>query len=336
MAQIRWGILGSGSIAKRVMNGIGASKVTNVVAVGSRNAAKGAAFATAHHIPRSYGSYEAVLADRTVELVYVALPNHLHKAWTLKALKAGKHVLCEKPVGMNAGEAREMVAAAKRSGKFFMEAFMYRCHPQIAKLRSLLKAGTIGEVRTISAAFSYGGINADNTRMRRAEGGGGLMDVGCYPVSLIRLAAGAEPDAACCVGRIGKKSGVDLWAAGMLRFPNGVVAHFDCGMEVTTEWTATVFGTKGKIHLPSPWVPGEKDGALHVTTYDSGKTAVIPAPAKHIFANEADVVARCLTGRKTQAPEMTWADTIGNMRALDMLRASLGLAWPQEHRGGRR
>jgi predicted dehydrogenase len=336
MATIRWGIIGTGSIARRVMNGIGASTVTRVIAHGSRDAAKGAAFAGAHHIPRSYGSYEEVLRDRDVDLVYIALPNHLHLPWSLKAIRAGKNVLCEKPVGMNAGEARTIVAAARKARVFFMEAFMYRCHPQIAKLRELLKAGTIGEVRTITAGFSYGGINADNTRMRRAEGGGGLMDVGCYPVSFIRMAAGAEPVAAHCVGKLGRKSGVDLWAAGVMRFPNDVVAHFDCGMEVTTDWTATVFGTKGRIHLPSPWVPGEKDGALHVTTEGTGKTRVVPAPAKHIFANEADVVARCLNARKNQAPEMNWADTIGNMRALDMLRASMGLRWPGETKRGKR
>ncbi len=336
MKQVNWGIIGTGSIAHRVMKGIGASTATRVVAVGSRSAAKASAFAATYRIPKGYGGYGDVLKDRAVDLVYVALPNHLHKEWTLKALAAGKHVLCEKPVAMNAAEAKVMVAAAKKSGKFFMEAFMYRCHPQIAKLRSLLAAGTIGKVRTIAAAFSYGGINDANTRMKAAEGGGGLMDVGCYPVSLIRLAAGQEPSAAHCVGEIGKKSGVDLWAAGLLRFPNGIVATFNCGMMVNTDWTATVYGEKGKIHLPSPWVPGERDGALHVTLEATGTTEVIPAPAKHIFANEADAIARALAAGRRQAPEMTWADTLGNMAALDALRTSLGLAWPQEKKRGRR
>ena len=158
------------------------------------------------------------------------------------------------------------------------------------------------------------------------------MDVGCYPVSLIRLIAGQEPVVAHCTGELGRKSGVDLWAAGVLRFPNGIVATFNSGMEVNTDWTATIFGQDGKIHLPSPWVPGEKDGALHVTRYGTGKTTVLRVPAKHIFANEADVVARCLATRRVQAPEMSWADTLGNMATLDRLRQSMGLRWPGEAR----
>jgi predicted dehydrogenase len=334
MAQkVRWGILGLGGIAHRVMQGIGEAKNTEVAAVASRSQTKADSFAKKYGIPRSYGSYEGVVEDPQVDLVYVALPNHLHKVWTLRAAQAGKHVLCEKPFGMNAKEAQEMIAAAKKHKVFLMEAFMYRCHPQIAKLKELLKSKVIGEVRLIQSSFSFGGIHEDNCRMMLGQGGGGLMDVGCYPVSLIRLIAGQEPSECRATAVIGSKSRVDHWAAGTLKFPSGLIAHFDCGMMVTTDWATTIYGTKGRIKLPSPWVPGEKEASIVLTVYESGNTKVIPMPAKHIFSNEAEVVARNL--KKGQAPEMTWKDTLGNMRTLDSLRASMGLFWPGEKRKSR-
>jgi len=275
--EVRWGIIGLGSIANRVLKGFKATPPasTRVVAVGSRNAKKSSDFAKEFGIPRSYSSYEDVISDPNVDLIYVALPNHLHKPWTLKAIKAGKHVLCEKPFAMNLAEAAEMIAAAKKKGVFLMEAFMYRTHPQMAMLKDLVRKGAIGEVRMIKAGFAYGGINEENTRMANAEGGGGLMDVGCYPVSFFRFVAGQEPLEVHCTGVIGKKSRVDHWAAGVLRFPNGAVAHFDCGMMVNTDWTATVYGTEGKIHLPSPWIPEPGDAKLEITSYKDWKTKTI-------------------------------------------------------------
>jgi len=331
MAQkLRWGILGLGGIAHRVMQGIGAAKNTEVVAAGSRNWDKAEAFAKQYHIPRSHGSYEGVVEDPQVDLVYVALPNHLHKEWTIRAIRAGKHVLCEKPFAMNEGEAWEMIAEAKKHKAFLMEAFMYRCHPQIAKLKELLKAKVIGEVRLIQSSFSFSGINEDNCRMVLGQGGGGLMDVGCYPVSLIRLIAGQEPTECQATGAIGKKSRVDHWAAGFLKFPSGLIGHFDCGMMVQTDWSTNIYGTKGRLRLPKSWVPAPHEAFIEWTRYSDGKTRKFPAAAKHIFANEAEAIVRSL--KKRQAPEMTWEDTLGNMRTLDKLRASMGLYWPGEKR----
>ncbi len=332
---VKWGVIGLGSIANRVLKGFQATPpdATQVVAVGSRNAAKAAAFAKTFGIPKSYDSYEGVIADKNVDLVYVALPNHLHKPWTLKAIAAGKHVLCEKPFAMNLKEAAEMVAAAKKKGVFLMEAFMYRCHPQMALIKETVRKGAIGQVRMIKAGFAYGGINDDNTRMALAEGGGGLMDVGCYPVSFCRMVAGEDPVEVHCTGVLGKKSKVDEWAAGIMRFPGGAVAHFDCGMMVNTDWTATIYGTLGRIHVTSPWIPEPNDAKLEITLDKDGKTKTVAVPAKHYFANEAETVARCILGGKLQAEEMIWADTLGNMNTLDALRKSLGLAWPGEKKG---
>jgi len=155
------------------------------------------------------------------------------------------------------------------------------------------------------------------------------MDVGCYPVSFFRLVAGEEPRACRALGVIGKKSRVDHWAVGCLAFPSGILAHFDCGMMVNTDWSARVFGTRGKIRLPSPWIPEEDEAVIEVTRYADQKTETIPVPAKHYFACEAEAVARSIGQR--QAPEMTWEDTLSNMKALDALRASMGLAWDWEN-----
>jgi len=334
---VRWGVIGLGGIAHRVLKGFRATPpiATEVVAVGSRDAAKARTFAATYGIPTACGSYEEVLGNPAVDLVYIALPNHLHGPWTLKAIAAGKHVLCEKPFAMNAAEAKTMIAAAHRRGVFLMEAFMYRCHPQMAKLKALLRSRALGEVRLIRAGFAFGGINESNVRMRNPEGGGGLMDVGCYPVSFMRFVTGEEPVDVKATAVIGKKSRVDHWAAGVLKFPSGAIGYFDCGMMVNSDWSATIFGTKGRVRLPSPWIPEEREAELEITLYSDWKTESRLVKSKHYFANEAETVARCiLTGRR-ESREMSLGDTLGNMKALDALRASMGLAWDPERRNRR-
>ena len=321
--KVRWGIMGLGGIAHRVMKGITAAKDTVVVAAASRDIRKADSFAKEYGIAQSHGSYEGLLLDKNVDLVYIALPNHLHKEWTIKAAQAGKNVLCEKPLAMDVNEAREMVAAARKYKVFLMEAFMYRCHPQIKILKKLLASKVVGEVRIIQGSFSYAGLNPENCRYINNEGGGGLMDVGCYPVSLIRLIAGEEPVRCEATGTFGKETQVDHWAAGVMKFPSGIIAHFQCGMEVNTEMPLTIYGTLGRIRIPHPWVPGEQQAVIEVTNYKDWKTKTIPVPAKHIFANEAEAVVRGLSSK--QAPEMDWNDSLRNMAALDKLRASMGL-----------
>jgi predicted dehydrogenase len=325
---VKWGVVGLGSIANRVLKGIQGEPTAKVVAAGSRNLEKARAFCSEHHVPRAYGSYEAVLEDPEVELVYVALPNHLHAEWTMKAAAAGKHVLCEKPFAMNLAEAKRVVSFCRKKGVFLMEAFMYRCHPQMAKLREIIHSGRLGEVRVINAGFSYGGINEDNCRMMLSEGGGGLMDVGCYPISFARMVAGSEPVECRAVAVVGARSRVDHWAAGVMRFKSGLLAHFDCGMMVHTDWSAQVFGTKGKARVLNPWVPEAGTAVIEVTDFSTWKTEKVEVPCRHIFAHEAEAVARSLASH--EAPEMTWPDTLGNMRALDLFRESMGLRWPGE------
>ena len=332
MKTVRWGVIGLGGIAHRVLKGFKATppKSTEVVAVGSRDPGKARAFAAQYGVPTACGSYEEVITSPNVDLVYVALPNHLHAPWTLRAIKAGKHVLCEKPFAMNAAEARTMVEAAKRRGVFLMEGFMYRCHPQMARLRDILRSKVLGEVRMIRAAFSGGWTEEKDIRNRNPEGGGGLMDIGCYPVSFMRFVTQEEPVECKATAVIGKKSRVDHWAAGVLRFPSGTIGYFDCGMMVNTDWSAIVYGTKGRVRLSSPWIPEAREAELEITLYSDWKTESKIVHSKHYFANEAETVARCILGHRREAPEMSWADTLGNARALDAIRASMGLVWDME------
>lgn len=328
---VRWGIVGLGSIANRVMKGLKVTppEETQVVAVGSRDAEKAEAFAAQFGIRQSHGSYDGVINNPNVDLVYVALPNHLHVPVAIKALKAGKHVLCEKPFAMTEAEAKPAFAAAKKAKRFLMEAFMYRCHPQMHRIREIVLK-ELGEVRMVRAAFAYGGINEDNTRMKNAEGGGGLMDVGSYPVSFIRFVTGQEPVELKASAVIGRKSGVDHWCAGVMKFPSGAIGYFDAGMMVTTDWTATIWGTKGKLHVTNPWIPEPPSTELHLTRYAESRTEKIIVQAKHYFANEADAVSRAINAGKLEAPEMRWADTLGNLKALDGLRKSMGLVWKKK------
>ena len=325
---LRWGIVGLGSIANRVMKGLKATppEETEVVAVGSRDADKAEAFAAQFRVRQSHGSYDGVINNPNVDLVYVALPNHLHVPVTIKALKAGKHVLCEKPFAMTEADAKPAFAAAKKAKRFLMEAFMYRCHPQMHRIREIVLR-ELGEIRMIRAAFAYGGINEDNCRMMNHEGGGGLMDVGCYPVSFMRFVTGEEPSEMKASAVIGKKSKVDHWCAGVMKFPSGAIGYFDAGMMVNTDWTATIFGTKGKLHVTSPWIPEPPSAELQLTRYSDHKLEKITVQGKHYFANEADAVSKAVLAGKLEAPEMRWADTLGNMRALDGLRKSMGLVW---------
>ncbi len=191
--KLAWGVIGTGNIAHKFANGVVASATGTLLAVASRSAGSAARFGDEFAIPRRYVSNEALVADPDVQAVYISLPNHLHVEWSVRCAEAGKHVLCEKPMAINAAQAAVAIEAARKNDVFFMEAFMYRCHPQTAKLVELIKAGAVGDVRVVQSHFSYsmGGLHLENVRQQYAAAGGGIMDVGCYPVSLARLVAGA-------------------------------------------------------------------------------------------------------------------------------------------------
>ncbi len=319
---LKWGILGTGKIAKLFADQLNAHDLT-IAAVASRSLASAQEFAAAKSIATAHGSYEALLADPAIDAVYISLPNHLHAEWSIKCAEAGKHILCEKPVALDAAELERVLTAVKAADVFFMEGFMYRFHPQWDVVQSLIADGRIGEVRSLHTSFCYNmGVNLQNIRQSRPAAGGGLMDVGCYCLSFLRMITGEEPIEATAVGRIGPESQVDEWAAGTLKFGHGIVATFQTATRAAQPTLAAIYGDKGFIEVPAPWHPDPSEAKirLNVGGEDEWLTAGDGLTA---FGREALVVETHLADR--QAPKMTWANSLGQAALIAKLRRSIGL-----------
>jgi predicted dehydrogenase/aryl-alcohol dehydrogenase-like predicted oxidoreductase len=339
--KIRWGLLAAGGIARAFAGALTQTTSGKAVAVASRSLEKAQAFANDFKIPKAYGSYEELLADRGVDAVYISTPHPMHAEWAIKAADAGKHILCEKPLAMNQYDVQAMIEAARRNDVFFMEAFMYRCNPQTQHLVELIKSKVIGDVRMIRATFSFqcGYGNLDSRLMNPALGGGGILDVGCYAVSMSRLIAGAaldrdfaHPLAVQGAGHLGQ-TGVDEWAAALLTFEGGIVAQCATGIQLNQEGALMIFGSEGMISVPSPWFCNGREAgktSLTVTRYDKGPEEVVIDVPKGIYAIEADIVANNLKARQGPSPAMTWADSLSQAVTLDAWRAAIGLTYASD------
>jgi D-xylose 1-dehydrogenase (NADP+, D-xylono-1,5-lactone-forming) len=248
---MRLGIVSTAHINRLVIPGAHASEKVELVAVASRDLARAQGYAREWGIERAYGSYEALLEDPDVDAVYISLPNTMHCDWSVKAVKAGKHVLCEKPLSRHPDDVERAFDAAESSGRLLAEAFMYRHNPQSARLRQLVDEGAIGEVRVVRSVFSYSLYDPDNIRLRTDVEGGSLMDVGCYCVSGSRL-VGGEPTAVYGQAYTGP-TGTDWVFTGALRFPGDVLATFDCGTCLPERDELEVVGTEGALFLDDPW-----------------------------------------------------------------------------------
>jgi len=328
-----WGIMGTGNIANQFAAGVAGAGRSRVVAVGSRTRGTADAFAAKHGVPNAHASYDALLADASVEAIYLSLPNSMHHAWTLKALAAGKHVLCEKPISVTADEAEEMFDAADKAGRVLVEAFMYRVHPLTASYVDAIRAGAIGHVRTIRSSFCYHAKTVGgNVRFSAELAGGALMDIGCYCINFSRLIAGCEPEELFVTGQL-HETGVDQLAAGTLAFPNGITAGFTCGMNLQANNAAHVCGDDGWIEVPIPWKPPVeqavwlRDGQTPPRQDGGGAK---PARQEHrvnaeapLYGLEADAFAAIV--QDGAEPFVTRDDTLGNMRVLDALRGQLEL-----------
>lgn len=339
--QFNWGIIGTGGIAHTFARALKYSLTGVAAAVGSRGLEKARTFALEFDIPHAHGSYDDLLADPQVQGVYIALPHPLHHHWALRAIAAGKHILCEKPFALNFRQSAQMVAAAEAAGVMIMEAFMYRCHPQTAKLVELLRENVVGEVRSIVAAFSFKAPFDPASRLFAENlGGGGIMDVGCYPVSMSRLIAGASrgqnfanPLEVKGIARLGP-TGVDHWAAACLRFPGDILAQIASGVEVQQENVVRIFGSEGSMFLPNPWVAGrEKGDPGTIILQRGGVTRDVTVPGERTsFSYEADVFAQAIFdgSLKPAYPAMSTDDTLGQMATLDRWRQSVGVSYTEE------
>lgn len=273
------------------------------------------------------GSYEEVLADPDVDAVYIATPHHLHAEWTTKAAQAGKAILCEKPFTLNAIEAERALAAVKKAGVFFMEAFMYRVHPQTLKVRDLVRSGAIGRPLVVNAEFGFAASRDwRNFRADGAIGGGGLMDVGTYCTSFASLVAGEEAVEGCYKAEIAEK-GYDAFGNGALKYPSGMTAAFGTGIHANLTNDARVYGDEGGILVSNPWKCASSTLTLKRTGRDD-ETFDFDSSNDELYGIEADAVASSL--EKGECPHMTIAETLANMRTLDLLRASAGLRFSAE------
>jgi predicted dehydrogenase/aryl-alcohol dehydrogenase-like predicted oxidoreductase len=337
--KLTWGILGTGNIAGAFARGLASSQTGELLAVGSRTQTAADEFGEKWNITHRHASYEALLADNEVQAIYISTPHPFHAEWAIKAAEAGKHVLCEKPIGLNAAEAMAIIEAARQNNVFLMEAFMYRCHPQTAKLVELIHSGAIGKVRVIQATFSFAtDFNLESRLLNNALGGGGILDVGGYCVSMARLIAGAatgkgfaNPLHVAGTAHIGPLSRVDEYASALLTFPGDIIAQLLTGVQLQVEEEVRIFGTQGSIYVPSPWLPVRDGGVstIIVNKYNEMQAQEISIESESgIYTYEADTVARYIDAR--QAPAMSWDDTLGNMQTLDRWRQAIGLLYDAE------
>ncbi|HSK52365.1 MAG TPA: Gfo/Idh/MocA family oxidoreductase [Clostridia bacterium] len=314
--RLRWGVLGTGRITTSLIRPV-ASSVRNVVsAVASRDRERAAAHAAQYGIPRSFASYEALLADPDIDAVYIALPNHLHAPWTVRALEAGKHVLCEKPLALTVEDVDAIAAASERTGRLAMEAFMYLHHPQTKRLLELVRSGALGELRGMQAAFAFNLTYPNDPRLEPAMGGGALWDVGCYPVSMARRIAGSPPDRIRATAANGP-TGVDLTAFGLLDYPTGMTAQLYAGFASVPEQRVQLIGSLGSVVAAPAFVAGLEGTStvLHVRYLDGAEQIEIPFADPYGLEVE-NVAAAVLDGAPPELPLAETRDNIATLIAL--------------------
>ncbi len=318
--KVRWGILGTARIAiRKVIPATNAAPHSVVTAIASRDLARARASAESLGIPKAYGSYEDLLADKEIDAVYIPLPNHLHVPWSIGALRAGKHVLCEKPIARDAPEAQGLLEeASRRPALKIMEAFMYRFHPQWQRARRLVDEGQIGELRAVQSFFSYWNVDPDNVRNQADLGGGGLLDIGCYCISVPRYLFGAEPTRVRGSVDLDPVFGIDRMAAGVLEFPNGM-ATFLCSTQLSPYQRVNILGTEGKLEIEIPFNPPE-DLTCRIWHERAGETQSIPFEIADQYAIQADLFS--LAVLEDRPAPTALQDAVDNMRVIDAVLAS--------------
>jgi predicted dehydrogenase len=310
---------------KKVTPAIQRASNSFVAAIASRNAGSAMEAAAELGIPTAYDSYEALLADETIDAVYIPLPNDLHAEWTIRAAEAGKHVLCEKPLAMSSTQATEMVDACADAGVLLQEAFMYRHHPSWVEAVRLVRSGAIGTVQAVSAAFSYYNDDSSNIRNRVENGGGAVMDIGCYPINVARLIFESEPDGVASVVRRDPRMGIDIVTSAVLGFPGGGQASFTCSTRAEDYQRVHILGTDGRIEIEIPFnIPPDRETRILVTSGGQPPTDPdterIVFPPKDQYTVQAELFAEAvLSGGPVPVPP---ADAVANMKVIEAVLAS--------------
>ncbi len=311
--KLKWGILSTAKISKALVEPLRKSKRNTLAAVASRELVRAETYARTNKIPLAYGSYEALLADPSIDVIYNPLPNSLHSEWTIKAMQAGKHVLCEKPLALSVDQVDAMQAEAEKQDRYVVEALMYRSHAQTEKAREIIQGGQLGKLRLVRGSFTYNGSGADNYRLKAEMGGGCLWDVGIYPLSFARFVLGVEPEEVFGWGVTGP-TGVDKSFVAQMRFPGDIHLQFDCSMATPYHVFMEISGEEGTLVIPQPFNPGIKN-TLYLSR--EGKNTIIPVVGTSTYVGEVEAMADSILEGKPQAVSL--ADSRANVKAIQAL-----------------
>jgi len=319
---LNWGLLSTARINRALIPPLRVSKRNQLLAVGSRSQASAEGYAREWKIPRAHGSYEALLADPEIDVIYNPLPNHLHTEWTIKAVEAGKHVLCEKPLALSVDEVDAVQQAARKHGRVVAEAFMYQHHPQTLRVQELARNGSIGTLKLIRGSFSYVLNHEGDVRLDPAMGGGSIWDVGCYPISYARTVVGESPREVFGWQVIGP-TGIDETFVGQMQFAGNVLAQFDSSFVIPLHWFMEIIGSEGTLNIPNPFKPGINE-KIYLTRGD--KTETIKIKGQELYIGEVeDVADAILLGKE---PRISLNDSRVNVGMISALLESARIGKP--------
>ncbi len=320
--RLSWGLLGTARINQAVIKPIRASKNSQLLAVASRSLAKAATYAKTWDIPQFYGSYEELLADPGIDVIYNSLPNSLHAEWSLRAMQMGKHVLCEKPLTTKTHDADEIIKVARITRRVIAEAFMYRHHTQTVRVKEMVDQGEIGQLQLIRGSFCYINTRPDNPRLDPALGGGSLWDVGCYPIGYARYLTGQEPSEVYGQQVTGP-TGIDLLYVGQLRFPGGVIAQFESSFITPSKAEMEITGDKGRIYISEPYKPGKK---TQIVLERDGQRRTIEIKGDELYQGEIEDIEKAVSG---VAPTLiSLEESRGNIVTIEAFYQSAKLSKP--------
>ncbi|HLE92319.1 MAG TPA: Gfo/Idh/MocA family oxidoreductase [Anaerolineales bacterium] len=313
---LNWGLLSTARINRALITPLRASKRNHLLAVASRTQQSVDRYAREWKIPRAHGSYEALLADPEIDVIYNSLPNHLHAEWTIRAVEAGKHVLCEKPLALSVDEVDAMQEAARKHGRVVAEAFMYRHHPQTLKVQDLTRNGSLGALKLIRGSFSFVLAREGDVRLDPAMGGGSIWDVGCYPISYARTITGENP-LEVFGWQVTGQTGIDETFVGQMRFANDIHAQFDCSFAIPFHAFMEIIGSEGTLNVPNPFKPGV-DEKIFITRGD--KTETIKIKGQELYIGEVEDMADAILLR--HAPRISLDDSRANVAVISSLLES--------------